>query len=65
MPTVDLDINFKNIILKNNISPEIESRKITCDSFRESIFYVEKIFRLFDDNIISKILLRNIFKGIS
>ncbi|VTS16973.1 hypothetical protein [Streptococcus pseudoporcinus] len=61
MPTVDLDINFKNIILKNNISPEIESRKITCDSLRESIFYVEKIFRLFDDNIISKILLRNIF----
>ncbi|MDW8741602.1 hypothetical protein Q7W37_00785 [Streptococcus suis] len=54
-------LDYKNIIYENNIVPVLGRTKIPNVTFLESLYGIEKIFRILDNSIISKILIRNIF----
>lgn len=58
------DLNFKvhNILYENNVNPQITAiNKVISKQDAEKISCVEKLYRIFDNNYISKILYRGIF----
>lgn len=57
----DLDFIRKNILYENNTYPNIKYRDFASEQIVENFYYIEKLYRIFDNNYISRILCRNTF----
>lgn len=57
------DLNFirKNILYENNTYPSIKYKDFGSEEEFRNFYYIEKLYRLFDNNYISRILCRNMF----
>lgn len=57
----DLDFIRKNILYENNTFPRIRHKNFKSEEVVKNFYYIEKLYRIFDNNYISRILCRNTF----
>ncbi|VTS29922.1 Uncharacterised protein [Streptococcus pseudoporcinus] len=62
-PKIEVDLNFikKNILYENNTFPCLNYSKSLPDKTIKYFYYAEKLYRLFDNNYVQRIVFRNIF----
>lgn len=57
----DLHFIKKNILYENNTYPHLTNKSVLPDEITREFYYAEKLYRLFDNNYMQRIMFRNIF----
>ncbi len=58
----DFDYVKKNVLYENNTLPVIKHEKLISQNIQKNFYLAEKLYRIFDNNYVQRIMFRNIFR---